>query len=184
MKSLEEQASILLAPARSFHDSFIYSPCHSLVCFHVPGIYIMCHDISSISSKNSENVPLFIIEHHTIPHLQEAPSASCQPIAAATPTPAQCWTVSAWGTELLRFRIITVVTSTHLYDQAVTSSICNDMDIILQDKDIHGMEWYNGTIHHHYINTTPMQMRATKCRLLTHLTVTSLEGLHLACNRI
>ena len=103
----------------------------------------------SIPSKNSESVPLFIIEHHTIPHLQEAPSASCQPIAAATPTPAQCWTVSAWGTELLRFRIITVVTSTHLYDQAVTSSICNDMDIILQDKDIHGMEWYNGTIHYH-----------------------------------
>ena len=109
----------------------------------------MFHDIPSIPSKNSESVPLFIIEHHTIPHLQEAPSASCQPIAAATPTPAQCWTVSAWGTELLRFRIITVVTSTHLYDPAVTSSICNDMDtsIILQDKDIHGMEWYNGTIH-------------------------------------
>ena len=44
-----------------------------------------------------------------------------------------------------------MVTSTHLYDQAVTSSIWN-MDIILQDKDIHGMEWYNGTIHSHYIH--------------------------------
>ena len=62
--------------------------------------------------------------------------------------------------------------------------IWTDMDW-MQDKDIHGMEWYNGTIR--YINTTSemrMQMRATKCRLLTPLTLTSLEGLHLACNRI
>ena len=88
-----------------------------------PGIYIMFHDIPSIPSKNSESVPLFIIEHHTIPYLQEAPSALCQPVAAATPTPAVCWTISAPCTELLRFRIITVVTSTQLHDQAATSSI-------------------------------------------------------------
>ena len=55
--------------------------------FHVPVIYITFHDIRSIPSKNSESVPLFIIEHRTIPHLQKAPSASCQPVAAATPTP-------------------------------------------------------------------------------------------------
>ena len=51
VKSLEQQASILLAPARSFHDSFIYSPCHSLLFFHVPGIYIMFHDIPAFPAK-------------------------------------------------------------------------------------------------------------------------------------
>ena len=79
--------------------------------FHVPGIYIMFYDIPSIPSKSSESVPVFIIEHPTIPHLQEALSASCQPVAAATPTSAQCWTVSAWCIQLHRF-IIAVVAST------------------------------------------------------------------------
>ena len=53
--------------------------------FHVPGIYIMFYDIPSIPSKSSGSVPVFIIEHHTIPHLQEALSASCQPVLPPPP---------------------------------------------------------------------------------------------------
>ena len=53
--------------------------------YHVPAIYIMFYDIPSIPSKSSASVPVFIIEHHTIPHLQEALSASCQPVLPPLP---------------------------------------------------------------------------------------------------
>ena len=45
----------------------------------------MFYDIPSIPSKSSASVPVFIIEHHTIPHLQEALSASCQPVLPPPP---------------------------------------------------------------------------------------------------
>ena len=92
--------------------------------YHVPGIYIMFYDILSIPSKSSGSVPVFIIGHHTIPHLQEALSASCQPVAAATPTSAQCWTVSAWCIQLHRFRIIVVASTRTVLTRHKSATEC------------------------------------------------------------